>query len=171
MKKKLERIVPPGYGTEKIFTFWCFGMFLCVLISLTFFLSLSRELLRYPSRQFDKFTEILLEGAYSGTILHPLRHSCYFFLAAALLIFIPIHYTYYFSESKSIYTMCRIGRPFERHIRAWTLPLFLVVATLLLRVIVILVMFCGYLASTTQRNIPANQWEDVWRLIIYDRNY
>lgn len=167
MKKKLENLVPPGYEVENICIFWCIGIMVCVMIALGFILDLERNL-NY-SQKISNFTEYFSDDMVSFLFRCSFRHRCFKVLALCAFIFVPMHYAYYHRESKSIYTMRRLGRPLERHIRAWALPVLVSTATLILRAIVIVLLFCYYLSRTQGVSTAPDQWEEVWRLIIYDR--
>lgn len=180
MRKKLELIIPPGYGTEKIFTFWCIGLVLCLLITSTFFITLESKYSKLEDRydgdlnkmnmkEFHSFYYFLGEEEFGFESFYSMRESCYTLLAELLLIFVPMHYVYYYRETKNIYTMRRLGKPLELHIRAWVLPLILFTLTLLLRACMILLLYACYLNKTKLLTIPPDQWDIVWRLIIYDR--
>lgn len=168
MKKRLEKIVPPGYAAENILIFWCLGSIICVMIAMGFMLDFEKDM-RFPGR-IDDFVEYFGDKRIYYLTYGHIRERCFSLLALGLLAFVPMHYSYYFRESKSIYTMRRLGRPLELHIRAWFLPLRLSISTLILRAIVIAALFCYYLCRTGNMNHLYAQWEAVWRLIIYDRN-
>lgn len=167
MKKKLEKLVPPGYETENICIFWCIGITVCVMIALGVILDVERNL--NFLQKVSNFTEYFSDDRVSFAFRRSVRHRCFTVLAVGTFIYVPMHYAYYHRESKSIYTMRRLGRPLERHIRAWALPVLLSVATLAMRAIVIVLLFCYYLSRTQGVATAPGQWEEVWRLIIYDR--
>ena len=72
------------------------------------------------------------------------------------------HYLGYFSGSKSIYTMRRLGRPLELHIRCWAVPL-LVIGVCLLSEGVLRILCGGFYLLLTPGDIDAaNLWREIW---------
>lgn len=87
MNKRLEKIVPPGYGAENILALWCLGSIICVMIAMGFMLDFERDL-RFSGR-IDDFAEYFGDERISYLTYGHIRERCFTFLALGLLAFAP----------------------------------------------------------------------------------
>lgn len=133
LQKFLARFSPPGFSTDRFFSFLLGGGFVSLLASLGYFFEYSkryydivdRETGRiWPHQKMPPLDEMLFQYGFET-------------FAVACIAFVIANYLYFFQESKSIYTMRRLRSPWELHLRCWTLP---VLGALLM-------LLCGWLVA------------------------
>ena len=149
MRIDLTRHVPPGFRVnEEVKGFWggCVGATLFSLI--TYIPRYNDELdkLYYKSGA----VRTLRAGAVMPDFVEILDRSLWGFLVVIFisLVLIGVHYTYHYQESKSIYTMRRLPSRWELHRRCLTLPLFAIVAYLLMAFAILLIFYAVYMNLT-----------------------
>ena len=157
--RDLSRLLPPGWNEQRekvIFVTSLLVSALFFLLSFVIGLANALENIWYPG-----FASIEIEVDSCSELLEysPMGFRCTWLLA---LVTALAHYTEYRSGSKSNYTMRRLGRPLELHIRCWAVPLLVfgvcLVTEALLRIL------CGgiYLLAIPVDIDAANLWREIW---------
>ncbi len=101
-----------------------------------------------------------LSGEFLWRFSDILRNALdgFYICAAANIGFVIDNYVYFYTGSKSVYTMKRLRRAGEMHLRCWTVPLFWAAALLLCSQILRAVYFLFYWLA-----VPYHL--DSWRLM------
>ena len=73
---------------------------------------------------------------------------------AVMLGVVVYHYAYFTRESRSIYLMARLPSRWERHRRAWTLPILGMLLCLLAALLFTLLCYAVYLDKTPAQCLP-----------------
>jgi hypothetical protein len=157
---------PPGYDLHPEWTVFLLSLLGAWLYNLTFYLhyGAARDALYgYDAIREERF---LIEGARIAPFREVLSHSLAGFAVAAaiLLCFVIGHYLSYRQGSRSIYLMRRLPKSFERHRRAWTLPLLACLAFALCALLLLLLHLCFYLVFTPNQCLPPQGWQNLWGL-------
>jgi len=163
MKLDLSRHAPPGYDLKAGKGLFIAGMVLSILYSLfafgnrfsnhlaeLYWINGSTKTLKADAIMPD-FVEILDRSLLGFQIV------CAIMVAAAVM-----HYAYHYQESKSIYTMRRLPNRWELHRRCLTLPLFAVVAYLILAFVLLLIFYAAYMNLTPDVCLTPGQWQKIW---------
>ncbi len=109
-----------------------------------------------PTTRIADFYEII-NGCFDGFIVA-------FFAFICLTIY---HYAYHYKDSKSIYTMKRLPRRSELHIRCLTVPLAGIIFCLILASCLLLIFYNFYITKTPPECLYPDQWERLWTEILY----
>ena len=158
----LERYSPPGFPAGTEWGIYGAGMGLAVLFSFGFFARyeyalklVKNEDALYTSCQNGMellFWKDVLGSAMLG----------FYFVSALAVAYIIRRYLFYFQESKSIYTMRRLGRPFELHKRALVHPATMLLMSFLTAFVLWLVYFQIYKSCPPEQYVTPEQWLHLW---------
>ncbi len=176
MKRKLEAIAPPGVNVRKTLRWFWILLALCaaeILFNYLFLLALgmegyeeaheagreitcepfAKDYLTVLRTSFFEFA--LLKGAllrfspdigYSFEFMPPPLFLC---VTLLYLLALPIRfYRLFREESQSVYTMRRLSRRSEYHLRCWGLTLFGIAVLILTLLVVAAVCYGFYCAQT-----------------------
>lgn len=150
--RKFEKLIPPGAGTGEIKTFTILALTGAAILSLLLFV-----------HELDLAVDLLYEDTYPphtqfrpGAVMPGFwvvmgkKLLTFPICALCTLGFVIANYSYFFSESKSIYTMGRIPSRWELHIRCWALPVLSVVAILAAQWLLTLLCYIIYIRSVPE---------------------
>lgn len=175
MKVDLDRLVPPGIEARKQLRSFLTCLVMSVFIS-------TGWIIEYADSYWAMYRndELVRAMPAFGTMIRGNYMIGFPVTVIAMLTYIIVYYVYYFTGSKSIYTMRRLGRPWELHKRCWTLPLLLSAAVLLVCVLLVGVYFLIYMLVTPVEGIwpvpYGSHWvyrdemilcEDIWDVWYY----
>ncbi len=154
--RNVNKLTPPGKPCGYIWKIAAVEAVLLTLWSLLRYLTtlegsvsgMGANGILYLSGEFPwRFSDIL-GNALNG----------FYICAGAMIGFVIDNYVYFYTDSKSIYTMKRLRRRGELHLRCWAVPLFWAAALLLCSQILRAVYFLFYWLS-----VPYHL--DSWRLM------
>ena len=160
LKKFIEHSIPPGAISSLISKYLIIGGIGSLIYSFGFWA-------RYFDSYWDLFTREGDNFVLSGKMM-PSFDSIYegdmygFKLCALFCVAFVIHYyTYYRQGSKSIYLMKRLPNRFERHRRAFTVPLLMCIAFLIMAAITVAIYFGLYLLITPNECLLPVNWQNL----------
>lgn len=173
------RYVPPGVLPWSLTVLTLFTL-LCTLTAgwLAFHLSLRLQLWNLCEKEltitFSRWYLLshtpvdrwpLIEGAVMAPFSQVVAPALVPFWGAiaVMLGVVAYHYGYFIRESRSIYLMARLPSRWERHRRAWTLPILGILLCLLAALLFTLLCYAVYLDRTPAQCLPPQQWESLWR--------
>ncbi len=154
---RISSIAPPGVETTGEWVLFWLGLIAAVLFSfsyLAYFFEVVRDALqeaKYIIKELPPGQEYLTEfyGAPDFFAFLDFRMSGFLLLLSLPIAFAAKHYAYYYLDSKSIYTMKRLGDPLELHKRALFQPMLMVLITVFTVVLLLLIYYRVYLAYCT----------------------
>ena len=166
MSDRLEKHVPPGIPVKRELAFFLSGLGAAFAFSLFFFPT------RYAAARQKLYTRIgdkavLLEDRQITDFAELFEHSLtgFLILGLCLLFVVVYHYAYYRMGSMSIYLMKRLPRPWERHKRAWTLPLWGLLICLLAALLTLALYFAIYMLATPKPCLASDGWQQLWGIL------
>ncbi len=159
MIKRIEKMLPVGIPIKKELTGIIIGICFAIIRSLSYFGSYYN----YYNHLFEHYKDkkVLVEGRIMADF-YVVIDGCFegFYVVAFLLIALVIfHYAYHYIDSKSIYTMKRLPRKIELHIRCLTVPLISILICIILPLILLLVYYKHYMTVTPPECLVEGQWE------------
>lgn len=166
MKKRIEKLVPPGTDVRKELLN-CLLLLLAEFgISLCFPVRFSNALDGLYHTVGGK--KVLLEGAVMSTF-NELTDGALLGLPIVLagcIALAAVHYASFYRESRSIYLMKRIGDPLELHRRCLSVPALCLMAGLLLGGLLMGLYVLLYHGLTPAGCLPGRVPFDFWRCIL-----
>lgn len=146
---KTERIIPPGGRTSELKGFTILAILAAVIIS---GLPFANELeLAVDSLYEDTYPYHiqLKDGAVMPPFWEIMGDKCAIYPICALFMlgFVIANYSYFHSESKSIYTMRRIPNRWELHFRCWAMPVLGALCILAVQWLFTLLCYIIYIRS------------------------
>lgn len=155
-----KRFAPPGKDCSYIRNLTCL---VAVVLTAWSFFEFCNSASGNVSIMKHHGENMILSGEYLWSFTATLGGTMkgFYVCAAAMGAFVVDNYLYFYSGSKSIYTMKRLKSPAEMHLRCWTVPLFWAAALLLLSVILTGIYFLIYWMM-----VPAPFRPDPWYLIL-----
>ena len=165
MKLEWSRWAPPGLEVQTERAVFAWGMALSALFRLS-----------CPARCWDAVNELYqiedgvrtwIPGSVMPDFVDLLGAALMGFLLLALCMaaLIPIHYSYHYRGSRSIYLMRRLPSRWELHRRCWTLPVLAVLCCAAAAFVLLLLYFAVYLNVTPEGSLTPHQWEKIWSVI------
>lgn len=166
MKNKIHRLYPLGYELKIEFTVMILSLATSLLYSFTYldkFYDYYGDLFEYIGNK-----RILLEYSKMEDFYIILDKSLVGFAGVILiaLFFAVVHYTYHYSDSKSIYLMKRLPKKNELHIRCLTLPVIYIATSILAAFLLLLLYYFHYMSITPDECLTPDQWVKLWRSIL-----
>lgn len=166
MKTDLSRYTPPGFDSRYELRLFLAGTALATLHSLSF-------LSRFANAKSHLYGQMgteryLLPGAVMPDFHILLGNALTGFLVLALFwvpVFVTVHYTYHWQDSKSVYLMRRLPNRWEFHRRCLTLPLSVALLCLAVAAILLLVYYGIYMAATPEECLTPRQWQKIWSVL------
>lgn len=157
MKYDFDRLVPPGMEGWKLVKNFLTGMAFAVLVSLYFFIDYldSYRSMYYNDeivRSMPAFGAMIVNGYM---VLFPIT-------ALAMLVNVVPYYLYFYTGSKSVYTMRRLGKPLEMHKRCWILPVCLCLTALAVWALMVAVYFLFYMLVSPVEGIRPCEFGEYW---------
>lgn len=166
MKKRLNKLVPPGTNLKS--ELGIYGIMLGVMVIISFgFLSSYQDawnglymwehnrMKLVPGAVITDF-DVLIAGKLAGLVL--------LLLGCALMV--ALHYMSFYHGSKSIYIMKRIPNPWEIHKRCILLPILCFVVGVLIALGLVYVYFYIYIHNTPVECLPKDITLHIWRSIL-----
>lgn len=147
--RRIEKLIPPGGRTSELTGFTVLAILLAVIVSGLLF-----------ANELELAVDALYEDTYpvhtqlrDGAVMPPfweiMRGKCMTFPICALCMlgFVIANYSYFYSESKSIYTMRRIPNRWELHYRCWAMPMLGALSFLAVQWLFTLLCYIIYIRS------------------------
>lgn len=165
-KPEWSRWAPPGLDLHMEGTVFIWGMALSALFSLSCPARCWREADQLYETGVDG-VRTLIPGAVMPDFVQVLGPALVGFLLLALCMaaMIPIHYSYHYRGSRSIYLMRRLPSRWEVHRRCWTLPVLAILCCAVAAFLLLLLYFAIYMHTTPERSLTPHQWEKIWSVI------
>lgn len=149
---KLERLVPPGSKAGEWKGFVLVTLIGALLYTLVFYTqNLTGAIVglyEYTNPPHQKLRSGAVMPAFWTLMDGPL--DPYPIFAVSMLGFVIANYSYFYQESKSIYTMRRVKSPWELHRRCWTLPVIGAAIFIAAQWIVTLICYIVYIRSVPE---------------------
>ena len=153
MLKKLARFAPPGFPLREERIFYNVALIAAVLWSLTALAGIFTAASCFP------FTGVMPPF----TVCMESRMVLFWVPVGVSLIYIPVHYFYYYSRSRSINLMRRLPDRGLLLRQCVTLPLWGILFTVLLTAVILGIYYGIYLIAAPRGLTPAGQWREIWR--------
>lgn len=159
----LSRLTPPGYNWERERTVFRTALTLSGVAYVMIFFS------SYTSAWRSVFYRDLggtLQCREVSFLSFP-RLVLYCALAYRLTVALSLvqawqHYLYFRTGSRSDYTMRRLGKPFERHVRVWAVPVIACAVCAVSVAVLKLICYGLYLFMTPDQFTPMHAWWQIW---------
>lgn len=147
--RRIEKLIPPGGRTSELTGFTVLAILLAVIVSGLLF-----------ANELELAVDALYKDTYPahielrpGAVMPPfweiMGDKCVIFHICALCMlgFVIANYSYFYSESKSIYTMRRIPNRWELHYRCWAMPMLGALCILVVQWLFTLLCYIIYIRS------------------------
>ena len=157
MKADVNHLVPPGMEAWKQIRNFLTCLIFSVVVSLFFFIE-------YADSYWAMFRgdEIVRSMPTFASMIRGNYMIGFPITVLAMLAYTVVYYLYYFTGSKSIYTMRRLGKPWELHKRCWTLPLLLCAAAITVGALMVGIYFLVYMMATPVEGIWPAPYGTYW---------
>lgn len=165
MKNRILEKIPPGYQFDNIWVAYWIGYTASVFISFTL-------LKNYAEQRSQLYVN------YAGKILKPgavmpdfvdlvgISFMGFILLAAASMAVSYIFYRYFTSDTKSIYLMKRLPSKYELASRCLTVPAAGALFSTGSGLILLILYFALYMATTPDECLAPGQVEKLWRCVL-----
>ena len=167
MKKfDLERYCPLGYNFSSEKNVFLSLATVSIIYSLLFYIRYFDFRSRLYTYRSGK--RVLIEGRMMEEF-HNLTDGIFygfFVVIFVCLCFIILRYAYHYQGTKSIYTMRRLPKKSELHIRCIVLPLMLIFSLILVMLLVLLLDLAVYFIFTPKQCLYPFSIKSFWRALI-----
>ncbi len=162
MKLKPTDYIPAGIDYHQELKWVVSGLIISTLFSLKYLIALGNEYDRLF--QYVHFKRILIEGAKMPDYIDILGSSLigFFIISLASVGLLGYHYLYHYQDSKSIYLMRRLPNRFELLKRCISLPVAIILTSLVISFLLLLIYYVIYLIATPDICLTPNQWQKIW---------
>ncbi|MBQ8396888.1 MAG: hypothetical protein IJX53_01660 [Clostridia bacterium] len=159
----LTRYAPLGYSLTLERTLYKFGLLFSGFYSLCFIDRYTRSFNNL--RDWENKRYVLREGAVMPDFADLIDTAFIGFalVAAMMLCFIAVHYSYHTQGSRADYLMRRLPDRLELHRRCLTLPILAALGCAVCAFVLLLVYFAIYMLFTPQACLQPEQWYKIWR--------
>lgn len=147
--RKYEKLIPPGGRTSELRSFTILAIFAALAVSGFSFLNALELVVDALYEDTYPVHTQLRDGAVMLPFWEIMRGKCMTFPICALCMlgFVIANYSYFYSESKSIYTMRRIPNRWELHYRCWAMPMLGALSILAVQWLFTLLCYIIYIRS------------------------
>lgn len=167
MRKKLEKLIPPGADPVQELCSCMVLLLLEFVISLTFLGTFNHQLNELYVYSQGKRIHLIPDAVMpSLNELMQRKLSGFLILLCGCMVLAAVHYISFYRESKSIYLMKRLKSASELHKRCLALPVLCIFCGIILMVILIAVYSFIYYSLTPAQCRPEPIHFDLWRCIL-----
>lgn len=159
----LSRLTPPGYDWERERTVFRTALIVSAIAYLAIFL------VRYAHwwsecfyRGLDGTLYCQTEGFPAFPTVSQYNHAGFLLTAVLAAVQAWHHRLYFRTGSRGDYTMRRLGKPMERHVRVWAVPVLVCALGALSFAVLRPVCYGLYLLMTPDRFTPMHTWWMIW---------
>ena len=161
--RKLSYYVPVGMDIKEEKKSFIIAMAAAIMISLSVFSH--RYMDCYEKLYWKNGAErTIIPGVVMPDFVEILGESFIGFKVVIALVIaaLVMNYAYHFEESKSIYTMRRLPRVWELHRRCLTLPICVIIISLVTAYVLLLIYYDVYMTMTPEICVTPGQWQKIW---------
>ena len=167
MRKRLERLLPPGAGLwDEWKLYGVYALFLLVGVSFGFLFAYGNAKSYLYEWVYGK--QVLIPGAKMPLFSTLMRHRLvgYWGYVLGCVGAAAGHYRSFYTPSSSIYVMRRLPDAGELHRRCWGMPLLAMAAGAVLAVVLTVLYWLVYRFATPAECLPENTISDIWRALL-----
>lgn len=161
----LTEYSPPAMDLKPEKRVFIWGIIISNIYSLLYYFTNYTDALR-NLYEYIYGKRVLIENAVMPDFRSLLGYSFigFWIVAAAMAGFIIYRYAYYRQGSMSIYLMKRLPQKYEIHKRALTLPIIVILLSLINAFVLLMIYYSVYMLATPKTCLSPDQWQILWRL-------